>query len=214
VSVYGEPANLLEDDYFLISLDDRSGRGRLSAPVRSLGLAASMVGELVLGGFLMTAGAEVYPLTGYLPQDELAAEVMQVVLARQGERDLGNWLTFLAMEAVTDVGSRLVRARRVAEHTRRRLGRSVVEYRPLDLSAAAWSGIRLGNLLAGGEPMSLADVLLVGLLEATGLLGHVLWDSAVHQPGYVHAEQLLPQLPDPRSPPSSPAPVSWSATSY
>jgi hypothetical protein len=197
MSVHEEPPNLLADDYFLISLDDRSGRGRLSAPVQSLGQAAALVGELVLAGYLMTAENEVYPLTAQLPEEPLAAEVMKVILARQNERDLGTWLTFLAAEAITDVGDRLARAGRVVAQRRRRLGGTRVEYLPSNLSAAAWPGIRLGNLLASGEAMLLQDVLLTGILEATGLLPHVLWDPAVHKPGFAHAELLLPQLPTP-----------------
>jgi hypothetical protein len=198
MSVLEGSPTLLADEYFLISLDDRSGRGRLSAPVQSLGLASGLVGELVLAGYLMTAETEVYPLTAQLPPEPLAAEVMKVILARQNERDLGTWLTFLAAEAITDVGDRLARAGKVvASQKRRRLGGTRVEYLPSNLSAAAWPGIRLGNLLASGEAMSLQDVLLTGILEATGLLPHVLWDPAVHKPGYGHTELLLPQLPAP-----------------
>jgi hypothetical protein len=197
VNLYGGPPNRLADDYFLISLDDRSGRARLATSVRSLGLASALVGELVLEGYLMVADSELFPLTGQLPPEPLSAEVMKVVLARQNERDLGVWLTFLAAEAVTDVGDRLARDGTVVRRQRRRIGGTRIEYLPPDLSAAAWPGIRLGNLLASGEPVQLSDVLLTGIVEATGLLGHVLWDGDVHRPGYAHVERLLPQLPAP-----------------
>jgi hypothetical protein len=185
----------LADDYFFISQDDRSGRGRLAGPVQSIGLAAALLGELVLAGYLNVVGNEVFPLTTWVPPEPLAAEVMQVLTSRPDERDLGLWLTFLAAEAVDDVGSRMARDNLVVRTERRRLRGVRVEYLPVDLSVAAWPAIRLANLLSSGSAMEAGDVVLTGLAEATGLLGHVLWDGDVHRAGYENAALLLPQLP-------------------
>lgn len=193
------PVARLADDFFFIAHDDRSGRRRLAQPVVSIGLAASLLGELLLSGHLMVHENALYPVHGYPPEGGLVAEIMHLVTGRPNDRDLGTWLTFLAAEAVTDVGERLVAEGQVTRVKRRRLAGSRVEFQPVNISAAAWPAIRIAGILSRGEAMSVSDTTLTGLVDATGLTGHVLWDAEVHRPGYAHIEPLLAMLPAPLS---------------
>lgn len=203
VTASDSPPGRLADDYYLIAHDDRTGRARSADPVVGIGLAAAMLGELMLSGHLAVAD-DVLGITHlalhYAPSDALANEILRLLTGRPQDRDLGTWIAFLAAEAASDVAGRLVADGQLTRRTRRSLGGfgpARVECLPVDLSAAAWPTIRLGGLLASGGEVLLSDVVLTGLVEATGLLKHVLWDSPVHRPGYRHSELLLARLPAP-----------------
>jgi hypothetical protein len=53
-----------------------------------------------------------------------------------------------------------------------------------------------GVQISSREHMPLQDAVLAGLVAASGLLKHVLWD-AEHAPGFARADQLRRLLPAP-----------------
>jgi hypothetical protein len=63
------------------------------------------------------------------------------------------------------------------------------------MSVAAWPGMRLRMLLEREQPFEMSDVVLVGLVEATGLAPVVLWSLGPRSCEY--RDYLLSALPQP-----------------
>jgi hypothetical protein len=185
------------NDYFFISHDDHTGRSRLATPVISLGLAASLLSELVISQHLTVYDKDLYPIEAEPPEDPLLHAMVDLVAGRPQDRDLGVWLNFFAAEAIEDVAERLVKYGLMTRAHRRGLRGARVEYRPVDITAAARPAIRLARLLTSGDGVTLPDAALTAVISATGLLGHVLWDGDLHRPGYAHVNSLLATLPPP-----------------
>ena len=77
----------------------------------------------------------------------------------------------------------------------RRLLRSSTRWVPTDINLPAGRVVRLRRLLTGQEPMRVADTTLAGLADATGLSGHVLWDT--DQTSVRRLQQAVSALPPP-----------------
>jgi hypothetical protein len=192
---YRRPPAPLADEFFLIAHDDRSGRARLHPRALGLGLAAALLGELLLVGRVQVRSGLVAVVHAGPVADPLAEAVLGQLRDERTARDAHTWLAFLARGAADAVGQRLVRGGRVAL-TRQRLGPwRPVRYVPTSLNDAAWPATRLRLLLSRGDPVPASDVLLAGLVRACGLLGHVLWDNP---PGAMtYLEHLASRLPPP-----------------
>jgi hypothetical protein len=186
------------DDFFLIAHDDRSGRLRVAAAAAGLGLAAALLGELVVARQVTVHGGELYPMVADPPTDGLQREVLRLIQDPRQQRDLDTWLRFLAGDALADVRQRLLvdgaLVRVEAPWWARIHG---VRHRPTDVNAAVWPAIRLAGMLSRHERPSLSDAVLTGLVGVTGLLGHVLWFPDEHAPGWEHAAVLRRALPAP-----------------
>ncbi|HEY6798456.1 MAG TPA: SAM-dependent methyltransferase [Kineosporiaceae bacterium] len=127
--------------------------------------------------------------------DGLLREVVRLVQDPRQDRDLGIWLAFLAMDAVDDVRRRLIGSGMLAPVTIRRIGPRRVQYLPTDPNAFAWPAVRVAGRLVRREPLGAADAVLVGLLQATGLLGRVLWHPDDHASGWAYAQSVRLALP-------------------
>lgn len=192
---YRRPPAALADEFFLIAHDDRSGRARLHPRAVSLGLAAALLGELLLAGRVQVRFGLVGVVAAPTVADPLAAAVFDQLRDQRGALDAHTWLAYLARGATDAVGQRLVRGGRVSR-AQPRLGRwRPVRYVPTSLNDAAWPATRLRMLLSRADAMPTADVLLAGLVRACGLLGHVLWDNPPGALAYL--EQLTSRLPPP-----------------
>jgi hypothetical protein len=182
---------VLADQYFLIAHEDRTGRSRLHPRATGLGLAAGLLGELLLEGRVRIIEGDLHIVSRQPPSDALAHDVLDLLIAQPQHRDVRTWLAFLSQDAAIRVGERLMRLGAVEPVTRRRMLSSTTLYmpnNPAQRNAAAWAPARLANLLMRGMEMSVSDRLLVGLIAATGLTRHVLYDYEVHR----HAFLLLP----------------------
>lgn len=191
-------AALLADQFYLIAHEDRTGRSRLHPRATGLGLAAGLIGELMLLGRVRAAEGEMHVVNREPPGDVLAHSVLDVLLAQPQHRDLRTWLAFFAQDAAAKVGERLLRTGIVEPVTRRRLLGTQVLYMPVNSeqrNAAAWASARLANILVQGYAMENADRALAGLVHATGLTRHVLWDFAVHRPGLTYLYNVVDSLP-------------------
>ncbi len=168
---------LLADDFFLIAHDDRDGRSRLSPKAVDLGLAGALIGELVLEQRVLVEGPRLRLLSREPPSDALAHTTLATMLAEPQHREVRTWLAYLGQSAVESVGQRLVRAGVVEQAHVRRLLRTTIRYLPIDINLPAGRVVRLRRLLTSAEPLRVADTTLAGLVNATGLTGHVLWDA-------------------------------------
>jgi hypothetical protein len=193
------PDSLLSvaDQLFFVAHDDRYGRPRLHQRAVALGLAGALLGELVLLGRVDVFDGTVYVVRREPPHDALAHSILSLLVSQPQHRDVRTWLSFLAESAIDDVARRLVLAGLVREHRQRRLVGSKVGYLPTDANLAAWQPIRLERLLNGRYQMSPKDGLLVGLVAATGLTRHVLWDTGRSAAGFNYLPHVLAGLPGP-----------------
>jgi hypothetical protein len=186
---------LLADDFFLIAHDDRDGRSRLSPKSVELGLAGALIGELVLEQRVFVEGPRLRLISRDPPSDALAHTTLATMLAEPQHREVRTWLAYLGQTAVDAIGQRLVRAGVVQQQQIRKLLKTTVRYVANDINLPAGRVVRLRRLLTSGEPMRVADTTLGGLAEATGLTGHILWDTDAASVRRLHT--MITALPPP-----------------
>jgi hypothetical protein len=189
---------VLADQYFLIAHEDRTGRSRLHPRATGLGLAAALLGELVLEGRIGIADGDLVILDRHPPSDALAHDILDLLVAQPQHRDVRTWLAFLSQDAAIRVGERLMRLGAVEPVTRRRMLSTETLYMPNSAeqrNAAAWAPARLANLLVRGIGMSISDRILIGLVAATGLTRHVLYDFEMHRNAFQSLPNAVGSLP-------------------
>ena len=189
---------MLADQYFLIAHQDRTGRSRLHPRATGLGLAAALLGELILEGRIGIADGDLVILDRHPPADSLTHDILDLLIAQQRHREVRTWLAFLSQDAEIRVGERLVRLGAVDLITRRRMLSTEVVYMPNSpeqRNAAAWAPARLANLLVRGIELSLTDRVLVGLVAVTGLTRHVLYDFEMHRQAFQSLPSAVDALP-------------------
>lgn len=133
------------------------------------------------------------------PGDALTHDVLDLLVVQRQHRELRMWLAFLAQDAEVRVGERLLRAGLVETVSRRGFRGTSVHYMPTtsdQRNAVAWASVRLANLLTQGHPMDLADRALTGLVYATGLTRHVLWDLSFQRSGMTNMYAIVESLPN------------------
>jgi hypothetical protein len=165
----------IADDLFLVALDGSSGRSRLSPRTLSVGLAAALLAELNLLDHIAYTGGQIkVPSSANVP---VAVHHRQMVdqLAAEPEHPVPTWLSFFAQSSADVVGSRLVARGFLRTETARGVLRGNKQtYVSTDDSALTWRTTRLANLISHRDVRSWEDGLLVGLVNVTGLGGHVL----------------------------------------
>ncbi len=174
---------LLADELFCIAHDDRTGRCRLHPRVLGLGLAAGLLGELVLFDRIDIRDGGVHVLRWDPPPDAVAHATLAMLLAQPQHRDVRTWLAFLAETSVESVAGRLVLAGLWRREEHRRLGRTRFSHVPTDGNAVVWRAIRLARLLTTDQPMTVPDVVLAGLVAVSGLADAVLWQPESRDAG-------------------------------
>jgi len=189
---------VLADQYFLIAHEDRTGRSRLHPRATGLGLAAALIGELILDGRVGIADGDLIILDRHPPADALAHDILDLLVAQARHRDVRTWLAFLSQDAAARVGERLMRLGAVEPVVRRRMLSTQTLYMPNSAeqrNAAAWAPARLANLLVRGIEMSVSDRILVGLIAATGLTRYVLYDFEMHRQAFQTLPNAVESLP-------------------
>ncbi|MFG1951546.1 GPP34 family phosphoprotein [Micromonospora sp. NPDC048830] len=186
---------LIADEFYLISHDDSRGRAKLHPTAAGIGLAAGLLGELVLLGQITVSGGQVSVVDRRPPADDLAHTVLDQLVGEPEPQAVRTWLGILARSAAASVAQRLARAGVLSPRESRRLLRTTVTYVPLDLNAVAWPATRLRALLDRPEPPTAPDALLLGLVCAAGLTRELLWsvDPSAHH----RLDVLVPALPTP-----------------
>ena len=189
---------VLADQYFLIAHEDRTGRSRLHPRATGLGLAAALIGELMLAGRVRIIDGELHVVNRQPPADALGHDILDLLIAQPQHREVRVWLAFLSQDAAARVGERLMRFGAVEPVTRRRMLTTQTLYMPNNAeqrNAAAWAPARLANLLVRRLDMSVADRLLTGLVAATGLTRHVLYDFELHRQALLTVSDVVGSLP-------------------
>jgi hypothetical protein len=187
----------LADDFWVIAHHDRSGRPRLNETALGLGLAAALLGELVLSGHVAVHDRNVYVTDETPPADATSHAILEQLVAESHPHHVQVWVKFLADSAAATVTTRLVRAGLVErEQRRRRLVQTSVVHRPVDPKQAYWRPVLLRHALAGRYgPTGWDDMFLAGLVEATGFLPAVLQED--HAAGRSYLAHWLPRADPP-----------------
>src|ERR1041384_1529675 len=79
---------LLADQFFLIAHEDRSGRSRLHPRATGLGLAAALLGELMLSDRLRVFEGELDGVSREPPRDALSHNNLDLLIAQPQHREL------------------------------------------------------------------------------------------------------------------------------
>jgi hypothetical protein len=160
---------LLADDMFRVAHEDRDGGRLLHPDVAALGLAAALLGELLLAGRVTFRAGHVIVLDRRPPLDALAHTVLDHLVGEAVAHPIRVWLTFVGRTAYTDVAQRLLRAGHVRTRASRRLFTTTTRYVPVNMNTAAWPWARLSTQLASGRELDAFDTVLGGLVLATDL---------------------------------------------
>lgn len=184
---------LLADDFFFVAHDSISMKRRLSDRVVRLGLAGALLGEQVLFRRINLRGGQIRIVEPTPPRDALAHTVLDHLIAEPGVTSMRDWLRFFAQDAYEKVSQRLIREGHVHVREERRFLRVVTVFEPTMTTRAGWPESRLASLLSAGAALEPPDVVLAGLVAATGLDTYVLADTPPHARPYL--QRVVSSLP-------------------
>jgi hypothetical protein len=176
VGVWRDDQIPLADDLFLIALDERSGRSRLNAVALNLGLAGALLGELMLSGHIGLHESRFEVVPAMPPLTDAVLQRMIRHLRDEPQHPVSIWLSFFAQTAADDVAERVVR-RGLLKTELRGLLRAKPSYVPTDPASLAWRTFRVAQIIRRRDVQTWADLVLIGLILATGLDDAVLWNG-------------------------------------
>ena len=185
----------LADDLFLTAHDSVKGKCLLSPATLGLGLAAGLIGELVLWRRLDLIDAKIEIIDDRPTGDPAATAVLDQLLREGHHRAVRDWISFLATGIAIDlVERRLSRAGLVQRQEKRGLFGTKVSFTPADSMIAGWPATRIRTFVGRGEMLDIPDLVLAGLILATGLDQHVLVTLDARGRGLLF-DQLKRRLP-------------------
>jgi hypothetical protein len=180
----------LADDLFLTAHDSVRNRSLLSPTTLGIGLGTALIAELFFWGNVELQNGILSIVDRRPPNNAAAAAVFDQMLRDPDHPKARDWIAFLARGVAADlVERRLSRAGLVERQERRGLLGKRVTFVPRDSTTAGWPGARIVAAAQRGELLDVADLILAGLILATGLDQHVL---ATLEPR--HRENLFEQL--------------------
>ncbi|MEU8818382.1 GPP34 family phosphoprotein [Actinoplanes sp. NPDC048796] len=164
----------LADDLFLTAHDSVKGKCLLSPATLGLGMAAALIGELVLWRRLDLVDGKIQIIDDRPTGDPAATAVLDQLLREGHHRAIRDWISFLATGIAVDlVERRLSRAGLVQRQEKRGLFGAKVSFVPSDSMIAGWPATRIRTFIGRGEMLDVPDLVLAGLILATGLDQHV-----------------------------------------
>lgn len=155
------------DELYLIGHHEVTGRVHLSPRAAGLGLAGSLLAELVLAGAVTVEAGTVMPAGPGQADDALTAAVEGQIAGETPHRPVADWLAFLARTAVADVAARLASAGYLAPAPRRPW--QTPRWQPTDPDCAFAPIARLKAALHLDRPGDAQAIALAGLAAACGL---------------------------------------------
>jgi hypothetical protein len=185
----------LADDLFLAAHDTVRGKSLLSPATLGLGLASGLLAELILWRRMDLKDGLLTVLDDRATTDAATTAVLEQLLREANHRLVRDWIAFLSTGVATDlVARRLARAGLVHRQEKRGLRGVKVTYVPVDSTAAGWPGARVRTIVGHGEVLEVPDLVLAGLMLATGLDQQVLYTLEARERGYLF-DQLRRRLP-------------------
>jgi hypothetical protein len=193
--VASAPQLPLADDLFLAAHDTSRGKSLLSPATLGLGLAAALLGELILWRRMDLRDGRIAVVDDRPTTDPATTAVLEQIMKEAQHRQVRDWIAFLATGVATDlVARRLVRTGLVQRQERRGLLGTKVAFVPVDSSTAGWPGSRVRVAIGRGELLDVPDLMLTGLILATGLDQHVFVTLDARDRGQMF-DQLRRRLP-------------------
>lgn len=164
----------LADDLFLTAHDTVKGKSLLTPATLGLGLAAALIGELVFWRRLDLVDGKLALIDDRPTGDPATTAVLDQLLREGHHRAVRDWIAFLATGVAADlVERRLARAGLVIRQEKRGLLGSKVSFVPADAMVAGWPATRIRTYIVRDELLDVPDLVLAGLILATGLDQHV-----------------------------------------
>src|SRR5689334_21786910 len=137
-------------------------------------MAAALIGELVLWRRLDLIDGKIQIIDDRPTGDPAATAVLDQLLREGHHRAIRDWISFLATGIAIDlVERRLSRAGLVQRQEKRGLFGSKLSFVPTDSMIAGWPATRIRTFIGRGEMLDVPDLVLAGLILATGLDQHV-----------------------------------------
>ncbi|WP_433788437.1 GOLPH3/VPS74 family protein [Actinoplanes sp. CA-252034] len=164
------------DDFYLAAHDGIGGRPLLPDRVLGVGLAAALLGELMFWRRLRPDGDLLHLIDATPTGDPATSAVLQRMAGSPGPHGLGQWITHLSTGAAAElVERRLLAAGVLRQETRRRLlGPGTTSLVLADPKSPGEPAARIRTHLSYNESLDIADLMLAGLILATGLDAFVL----------------------------------------
>ena len=185
----------LGDDLYLCAHDAPRGRCLLTPATLGLGLAAALLGELVLWRRLDLRDNHMTVIDDRATGDPATTAVLGQLMRESHHRRLRDWISFLATGVATElVERRLARAGLIRREEKRGLLGTKVRFVPTDDSVAGWPGTRIRIAATRGELLDSPDLVLTGLVLATGLDQHVLVTLEAGERDHLY-DQLRRRMP-------------------
>ena len=185
----------LADDLFLTAHDSVKGKCLLSPATLGLGMASALIGELVLWRRVDVVDGKIQIIVDRPTGDPAATAVLDQLLREGHHRAVRDWISFLATGVATDlVERRLARSALVQRQEKRGLFGSKVSFVPSDSMIAGWPATRIRTFIGRGELLDIPDLVLAGLILATGLDQHVFLTLDARGRGQLF-DQLKRRLP-------------------
>ncbi|WP_436519835.1 GOLPH3/VPS74 family protein [Actinoplanes sp. HUAS TT8] len=163
------------DDLYLTAHDTIRGKSLLSPATLGLGLGAALLGELMLWRRIDLVETELIVIDERPTGDAATTALLEQIRREAGQHGVRNWISYLSTGIATDlVERRLARGGLVKREEKRGLFGTKIAMVPADSMTAGWPATRIRTKVSRDEQLDVADLLLAGLILATGLDQHVL----------------------------------------
>ncbi|MFC4068347.1 GOLPH3/VPS74 family protein [Actinoplanes subglobosus] len=158
------------DDFYLAAHDGIGGRLLLSDRVLGVGLAAALLGELMFWRRLRPDGVLLHVVDATPTGDPASSAVLKRMAGGPGPYGAGQWIHYFAAEATELIERRLIVAGVMRLETKRRLlGAGTTSLVLTDPKSPGEPAARIRTHLSYNEDLDVADLMLAGLVLATGL---------------------------------------------
>lgn len=169
----------LADDFFLMAHEESSGKLLLAERIAGLGLAAALLGELALDECIELREGAVAVLDSSPRDDALSGRVLEFL--KQEQHPTRTWLAFFGQSAHTEVARRMAADGLLVRESRKRPWQDS-RWLPVSPAVAVRPTALLCTQLIRGHGLERRDLVLLGLLRATGLDQPVLWEVRQSSP--------------------------------
>jgi hypothetical protein len=154
------------DDLYLIAHHERHGRPYVQPRALGLGLAGSLLTELMLEGHVGIWNGQLVVTDNRRPDEALADRLLKQLVSEYEHHSVRDWLLYIARTAADDISRRLEVAGYLVRSGRRWRGNRLV---PVDADSAFAPMLRARAALDASGPPTDDDAVLAGLITACGL---------------------------------------------
>jgi hypothetical protein len=185
------------DEFYLAAHDGIGGRALLPDRTLGTGLGAALIGELMFWRRLHLNGDDLHVVDPQPTGDPATSVLLRRMTATPGPQRLAQWIAHLATGSAAElVEQRLVTSGRMRLETKRRLLSSTTSLVLADAKSPGEPAARIRTHLSYNEDLDIADLMLAGLILATGLDEFVL-DTCNPRDRARLSDQFRRRLPQP-----------------